>query len=199
MRNIYLFFVLLQLVFHGNPNAQEALISIERIGEWHGFKMETFDFFGRKARIVSPVIPVAGKPWVWRARFPDWHYQLDSILLSEGFHVAYINTNNLYGCPEAMKVWDEFYSFLVKNKKLSYKLTLEGVSRGGLFIYNWAKKHPEKVNAIYAEAPVCDFKSWPLGQGRGIGSKTDWEKLIDRKSTRLNSSHTDISRMPSSA
>ena len=27
----------------------------------------------------------------------------------------------------------------------------------------------------------------------------DWPALLDRKSTRLNSSHTDISRMPSSA
>ena len=26
-----------------------------------------------------------------------------------------------------------------------------------------------------------------------------WNRLLDRKSTRLNSSHTDISRMPSSA
>ena len=34
-----------------------------------------------------------------------------------------------------------------------------------------------------------------LEQTRGLKAK--WEK--DRKSTRLNSSHTDISRMPSSA
>ena len=28
---------------------------------------------------------------------------------------------------------------------------------------------------------------------------TIWDEILDRKSTRLNSSHTDISRMPSSA
>ena len=32
-----------------------------------------------------------------------------------------------------------------------------------------------------------------------VSLKIDDEILIDRKSTRLNSSHTDISRMPSSA
>ena len=179
VKKICLLFVFLQLVIYGNSNAQESVLSIDRTGDWHGFRMETFDFFGRDARIVYPVIPAAGKPWVWRARFPDWHYRIDSILLSKGFHIAYINTNNMYGCPDAIKLWDLFYNFLVAKKKLSYKLTLEGVSRGGLFIYNWAKNHPDKVNSIYAEAPVCDFKSWPLGQGVGIGSKMDWDKLLE--------------------
>ena len=43
----------------------------------------------------------------------------------------------------------------------------------------------------------------PLWKGGGVtfGPKKerDFSKKIDRKSTRLNSSHTDISRMPSSA
>ena len=33
----------------------------------------------------------------------------------------------------------------------------------------------------------------------GFASKADGDALVDRKITRLNSSHTDISRMPSSA
>ena len=37
------------------------------------------------------------------------------------------------------------------------------------------------------------------GGSSGIAKRADLEKLRDRKSTRLNSSHTDISRMPSSA
>ena len=32
-----------------------------------------------------------------------------------------------------------------------------------------------------------------------LGKTEEHRKMIDRKSTRLNSSHTDISRMPSSA
>ena len=34
---------------------------------------------------------------------------------------------------------------------------------------------------------------------KGGATRTDFVELPDRKSTRLNSSHTDISRMPSSA
>ena len=34
---------------------------------------------------------------------------------------------------------------------------------------------------------------------RCVGAVHDWAFVIDRKSTRLNSSHLDLSRMPSSA
>jgi sialidase-1 len=102
---------------------------------------------------------------------------MDSILLSEGFHVVYVNTDNMFGSPDAVEVWNRFYSFLTTKMQLNKKVALEGVSRGGLFVYNWAKQNPDKVNCIYAEAPVCDFKSWPGGFGKGKGSEADWERL----------------------
>jgi lysophospholipase L1-like esterase len=144
---------------------------------WHGFDKQEFDFNERKAYIVIPKKALAGKPWVWRARFPNWHIQTDSILLSEGYHIAYINTNNMYGSPDAVQVWNHFYKYLVDKYGFNEKVSLEGVSRGGLYVYNWAKANPEKVNCIYAEAPVCDFTSWPGGFGTGKGSKGDWKKL----------------------
>lgn len=144
---------------------------------WKGFEKYEFDFNGRKAHFVIPTKALAGKPWVWRARFPNWHTKMDSILLSEGYQIAFINTNNMYGSPKAMSLWDSFYKYLTKEYNLNKKVSLEGVSRGGLFIYNWAKENSEKVNCIYAEAPVCDFKSWPAGFGDGKGSASNWERL----------------------
>ncbi|HEV7378410.1 MAG TPA: GDSL-type esterase/lipase family protein, partial [Dyadobacter sp.] len=47
-------------------------------------------------------------------------------------------------------------------------------SRGGLYVYGWAKRNPDKVSCIYAEAPVCDPGSWPGGKGAGSGSAKDW-------------------------
>ena len=38
-----------------------------------------------------------------------------------------------------------------------------------------------------------------MEQARIKGTSSPYEGMVDRKSTRLNSSHTDISRMPSSA
>ncbi|WP_209331157.1 sialate O-acetylesterase [Lunatimonas salinarum] len=142
-----------------------------------GFVRYTFPFEGRQAHVTMPKTPLRGNPWVWRARFPGWHTEMDSLLLSEGFHIAYVNTDNMYGSPAAVAVWDRFYDYLIADWSLHPKVSLEGVSRGGLFIYNWAKRNPEKVNAIYAEAPVSDFKSWPGGFGTGKGSEADWERL----------------------
>ena len=144
---------------------------------WKGFNRYDFKYKQRGARLIIPNNPLPGKPWVWRARFPDWHTEADSILVSEGFHLAYINTDNQFGSPNAIKVWDDFYAFLTTELKLQKKVSLMGVSRGGLFIYNWAKKNPEKIACIYAEAPVCDFKSWPAGFGASKGSPLDWKKL----------------------
>jgi len=144
---------------------------------WKGFQRFDFKFDQRDARFVLPDKPLPGNPWIWRARFPDWHTEADSILLSEGFHLAYINTNNQFGSPKAINIWDAFYEFLIQEYSLQAKVSLVGVSRGGLFVYNWAIKNPEKVASIYAEAPVCDFKSWPAGFGLSQGSPEDWKKL----------------------
>lgn len=143
-----------------------------------GFEREHFVFQGRKAWLIKPAKELPGKPWVWRAHFPDWHTEVDSILLSEGFHIVYLNTNDMFGSNAAMQIWDDFYEYLVRQRGFSPIVALEGVSRGGLYVYQWAKRNPLKVSCIYAEAPVCDIKSWPGGKGKGKGSPQDWNKLL---------------------
>lgn len=143
-----------------------------------GFEREHFVFQGRKAWLIKPTKGLPGKPWVWRAHFPEWHTEVDSILLSEGFHIVYLNTNDMFGSNAAMQIWDAFYEYLVRQRGFSPIVALEGVSRGGLYVYQWAKRNPLKVSCIYAEAPVCDIKSWPGGKGKGKGSPQDWNKLL---------------------
>ncbi len=173
--SIFIFFVFLGF---GNTQAQHANADQEiKKSLWKGFTRYDFRLDQRDVRLVFPEKALPGNPWLWRARFPDWHTDADSILVSEGFHLAYINTDNLYGSPAAMRAWDMLYELLTNKYKLNKKVALAGVSRGGLFVYTWAKQNPEKVNCIYAEAPVCDFKSWPAGFGKGLGSIEDWQKL----------------------
>ena len=99
-------------------------------------------------------------------------------LLKKGFYVAYVNMQNLYGGPPAMKIMDSMYRRVTEEFRLSNKVVLEGFSRGGLYSLNWASQNPEKVACIYNDAPVCDFLSWPAGQGRGKGSPADWQRLM---------------------
>jgi len=150
---------------------------LETRAVWKGFQRIEFQFEGREAHLTLPEKPLPGNPWVWRARFPDYHAEIDSLLLLKGFHVAYVNTDNQFGSPAAVQVWNGFYDYLVKKYQLKSKVALHGHSRGGLFIYNWAKQNAEKIACIYADAVVCDFKSWPAGFGNSEGSKKDWNKL----------------------
>ena len=165
--------VFLFLAITKSISAQE----ITKTDLWHGFQRSHFVFHNKPAWIVKPARPLEGNPWIWNAHFPDWHTDIDSILLSRGFHVVYLNTNDMYGSPAAMQIWDDFFSFMVQ-KGFSSKVALEGVSRGGLYVYNWAKRNPLNVSCIYAEAPVCDFKSWPGGKGAGKGSAESWAGVL---------------------
>lgn len=163
-----------------DPESNAYLNSTTTTELWKGFEKEVFTFEGREAWIVKPPKPLEGNPWVWKAYFPDWHTTVDSILLSRGFHLAYINTNDMFGSPEAMKIWDRYYEFLVKQKGFAPKAALEGISRGGLYVYGWAKRNPLNVSCIYAEAPVCDFKSWPGGKLSSAGADSEWKLLLKK-------------------
>lgn len=130
-------------------------------GDFHGFKMYTDAESGR--RVVVPKQAAEGTPWVWRARFWGHEPQFDIAMLERGFHIVSCDVAGLFGSPRAVAIGDVFYADLVEQHHFSSKPVLEGMSRGGLFIYNWAAANPEKVTAIYGDAPVLDFKSWPGG------------------------------------
>ncbi len=144
---------------------------------WNGWQKQEFEISGRNAFLILPTKSAPGNPWIWRTEFFGHEPQADLALLAKGFHVAYIDVQNLYGAPVAMDAMDAMYQHVTSEFKLSSKTVLEGFSRGGLFALNWAAKNPGKVACIYNDAPVCDFKSWPGGKGHGRGSPGDWERL----------------------
>lgn len=145
---------------------------------WHGFDRHHFTVAERPAYIVVPKKAADGKPWIWRARFPDFHFEMDVELLKQGFHVAYVDVAGMFGSPKAMAIADAFYDDVTQQRGLGPKPVLEGVSRGGLFVYNWTARHPDRVSAIYCDTPVLDFKSWPGGKGTGIGSTGTWKQCL---------------------
>lgn len=160
-------FLLSVNAFAQSPNADK----------WHGYERSFFTISGHTAYFIKPVKALAGNPWIWRASFPDWHTGIDSILLSKGFYVAYVNVDDQYGNSAALQVWDKFYTYLNNSLHLSDRPALEAVSRGALYALGWAKRNPDKVSCIYAETPVYDFKSWPGGKGKGPGDADAWKQL----------------------
>jgi len=141
---------------------------------WYNYKLYDTTIDHISCKVVKPVKAAAGNPWVWRARFFGHQPQADLALLAEGYHIGYCDVANLYGAPAAVERWNKFYDFAVNKLKLNPKPALEGMSRGGLIVFNWAVANPAKVSAIYADAPVCDIKSWPGGFGKGDGWPAGW-------------------------
>ncbi|MDO5977371.1 GDSL-type esterase/lipase family protein [Flavivirga spongiicola] len=142
--------------------------------DFHGFTQTDFQYNSNPCKIVEPKRIAEGKPWVLRARFWGHEPQTDMALLERGFHIAYCDVAHFFGNGEAVDRWNNFYKLMIENG-FSKKVVLEGMSRGGLIVYNWAAENPEKVACIYADAPVLDGTSWPGGKGKGIGSADDWE------------------------
>ncbi|MBD0777801.1 alpha-L-fucosidase [Maribacter sp. ANRC-HE7] len=181
-----------------HPSAAGATIMARRVGEvvrmksvgpvdfssylpedaetfnFHGFKGHDFTFRDRNSKIVMPKNVAVGRPWVWRARFWGHEPQVDIALLERGFHIVYCDVGEMFGNDKALAIWDGFYQLLTK-AGLSNKSVMEGMSRGGVYIYRWAAKYPERVSGVYADAPVLDLKSWPGGNGRSKGSPETWD------------------------
>jgi pimeloyl-ACP methyl ester carboxylesterase len=152
-----------------------------KASEWHDFRRFDFKFDTRDAIVVMPDWTAKGIPWIWRARFFGHEPQLDIALLEKGYHLVYLDVANLFGSPTAVAHWDRFYDYLVTRKRFHKKALLEGMSRGGLMIYNWANANPNHLAGIYADAPVLDFKSWPGGPRRKTnqGQQRTWENLLE--------------------
>ena len=147
--------------------------------KWNGYTKYDFEIDGRSCCVVEPALPAPGKPWIWRARFWGHEPQTDIALLAEGFHVVYMDVANLFGNPQAVAHWNAFYGFLTKKHGLALRPALEGMSRGGLIVFHWAAANPDKVACIYADAPVCDIKSWPGGFGEGTGNSEMWPLCLE--------------------
>ena len=161
----------------GGPVGEEGIPSRY---QWNGYELLDSALNGINYKIVFPKIANQNRDWIWRARFWGHEPQTDIALLELGFHVAYVEVGGLFGNEKAIKVWDGFYQKVVGDYRLNPKVVLEGMSRGGLIVYNWANRNAEKVACIYADAPVCDIKSWPGGKGNGTGSVKDWKTCLEQ-------------------
>ncbi len=148
--------------------------------DWNGFNRYDFEVDGKPVLVVAPEQAADGRPWVWHGEFFGHKPAPDIALLKLGFHIVYMRVPDMLGCAAAVAHWDACYQELTEKYGLAKKVALVGLSRGGLYCYNWAAANPEKVACIYGDAPVCDFKSWPGGKGKGKGSPRDWNLVLER-------------------
>lgn len=144
---------------------------------FHGHAGFDFELDGVACKVVRPHVEASGRPWVLRARFWGHEPQADIALLEQGFHIAYCDVAELFGSEKAMERWDRFYRHM-REAGFSRKVVLEGMSRGGQPVYNWASRNADKVACIYADAPVMDLRSWPMGKGTSARYEAETVQLL---------------------
>jgi len=150
-----------------------------KLSDWNGFRRHDFTLDGINCILIEPDGEAAeGKPWYWRARFFGAFPYPDFALLKRGWHVAFIQIDELYGSPESNRRFDMLYHFMT-SQGFDSKTVPVGYSRGGLDVYNWARKNIDKCYCLYLDNPVCDFKSWPGGKGVGPGQPDGWRNCLN--------------------
>lgn len=145
---------------------------------WHGLPARSGEFLGFALTIVIPSEPLAERPWIWKTEFLDAFANAEEAMVRRGFHLVYLEVLDHYGSPPAVEYGESLHAFVTTRFQLAAKVCLLGLSRGGLWAYNWAIRHPEKVALIVGDNPVVDFKNWPGGLGEGPGSPEDWQKCL---------------------
>ena len=146
--------------------------------DWNGYTRHTFQFEGRTCYIVDPKWDATGKPWLWRARFWGHRPEVDLALLAQGYHLVYMDVIEMLGNQEAVGHWNDFYKLLTTSYHLNRKAEMEGMSRGGMYVYAWAEQNPDKVAAMYADAPLCSIRSL-LALHDGQPDPARWKMAVD--------------------
>jgi len=144
------------VTWNNTPKIRETGVSA-----WNGYTKKSFTMDSIPAYVVVPRVPAPGNPWIWRTSWPDYHFEVDTLLLHYGFHVAYVEVLDLLGSGKALDLMDRFYSTVRERYHLAEKCAIEPNSRGGLHAYRYTARHPERIACLLGDVPVMDFRSWP--------------------------------------
>jgi pimeloyl-ACP methyl ester carboxylesterase len=146
--------------------------------DYHGHKLVRFAFGGTEAIIVEPAKPRSDKAWLWKGCYFNAFPKFEIAMLEKGFSLVHVVPKTMFPTPETMRIWDDFYVYLTQELAFPAKAILFGLSRGGFYIYTWARQNPDKVACLYGDNPMCDFKSTYKGTGQATGMPDKWERLI---------------------
>jgi hypothetical protein len=161
-------------------NVREERVPKFPLNLYRGYVRHDFQIGENAVIVVEPKEPAPGRRWVWRAEFFDAFPEFNLEMLGRGWWLGFMSVGNTFGCPSAMKRFDVFYQEMTETYGFHKRPVLEGLSRGGLYVYNWAAANVDKVGMVYADNPVCDFRSWPGGKRKETdrGQADNWQALL---------------------
>lgn len=123
-----------------------------------GFTVQDTVICGRRAVFIVP--PQANGRWIARPAFIGAFAQVDDALLELGWSFGLLDLMDEYATPGAQEAFTAFCDYGHKRYGLSRKVVLEGLSRGGWFSLVYAENHPDRVDKLYLDAPLCDLTNF---------------------------------------
>jgi pimeloyl-ACP methyl ester carboxylesterase len=125
--------------------------------EWYGFKRYKFQFENRLAWVAVPETPAGDGRFSWCVQWAEAFVPRVGTLelLKNGFHHVHIDIFDTKASPEGVAVMGRFHDWLV-SRGLSKKANLIGMSWGGFISLRYSGTYPERIAAIYLDAPVCN-------------------------------------------
>lgn len=134
---------------------------------WNGFQMLKFELNGRKAVLVKPEHPCEGNKWLLKAEYFGAFPEFEIEMLKRGYFLAYISNRTRWHRTEDDTAKEQLCAFLSEEFGLCKKCMPVGLSCGGMHAIYFAAAHPERVAALYLDAPVTNLLSCPAGVGKG--------------------------------
>lgn len=133
--------------------------------EWNGYKCLEFEFQNRKAKLVCPKVNCEGNKWLFKTEYFGAFPTFELEMLQKGYHIAYVANKTRWHDETDDEVKAEFSKFLQTEFHLHEQCVPVGMSCGGMHAVYFAAKYPQKIAALYLDAPVLNLLSCPAGVG----------------------------------
>lgn len=133
--------------------------------QWNGFERLDFTFEGREAILVFPKSRNESGSWMLKTEYFGAFPGFEVEMLKRGWHLAYIKNKTRWAQDDDLDMQKRFADHLHAEYRLNTKFTPVGMSCGGLIACKLAAKYPERIAALYLDAPVMNLLSCPADIG----------------------------------
>lgn len=133
--------------------------------EWNGFERLDFCFEKRAAIVVLPKKADFHGKWLLKTEYFGAFCRFELEMLARGYSLAYLQNETRWHSAADDDAKLHFCDFLKAEFGLSEKCLPVGMSCGGMHAVYFAAKYPERVAALYLDAPVLNLLSCPCGVG----------------------------------
>ena len=151
---------------------------IENEYEVLGFRQIEFHFNEKRAIVIFPSEANDNGKVVLKTEYFEAFPDLQMQFVKRGYTLIYLENTNRWGTDCDINDQYKFINYIAKEFGKENSAITIGMSCGGLIAVNLCAKYPESVNALYLDAPVLNFLSFPAKMGIGYDiSEEAWKEF----------------------